>query len=148
PVPARRQSGTQTCGEQFQDAAHPQGWPYQEKVFGWIETPLTEPDGFTPRYPGTFDYSSQTGFFLAQPADEKMGDSWDQGASPQAQPCAPSSPPAPLQGHCWWNKPVTGVCTANPLQPCNPGPTAAAPSAEPTVAAPFPATCPNSLPAG
>jgi lysophospholipase L1-like esterase len=147
-VPARRQSGTQTCGEQFQDAAHPQGWPYQEKVFGWIETPLTEPDGFTPRYPGTFDYSSQTGFFLAQPAHNQMCDSSDQCDYSQAQPCAHSSAADPLQWHCWWNKPVTGVCTANPLQPCNPGHTAAAPSAEPTVADPFPATCTNSLPAG
>jgi lysophospholipase L1-like esterase len=140
--------GTQTCGEQFQDAASPQGWPYQEKVFGWIETPLTEPDGFTPRYPGTFDYSAQTGFFLAQPAHNQMCDSSDQCNYSQAQPCAHSSAADPLQWHCWWHKPITGVCTANPLQPCNPGHTAAAPSAEPTVADPFPATCTNSLPVG
>lgn len=139
--------GTQTCTRQFEDAASPQGWPYQEKVFGWIETPLPEPDGVTPRYPGTFDYSTQIGYFLAQPAHGQMCNSSDDCDYSQAQPCAHNASTDPLQWHCWWHEPVTGVCTADPDQPCHPGHTASSLSAEPQVTDPFPATCSNSLPA-
>ena len=142
-APAR---GQEVCRERFQDAASPQGWPYQEKVFGWIETPQTESDGSTPRYPGTFDYATQSGYFLNQPSHGQMCDSSDHCDYSQAQPCAYSSSADPLQWHCWWHNPVTGVCTAS--SPCHPGHTASASTAEPAVSDPFPATCSNSLPAG
>jgi lysophospholipase L1-like esterase len=139
--------GTQVCSKQFQDAASPQGWPYQEKVFGWIETPQNEPDGVTPRWPGTFDYTTQVGDFLAQPGHDQMCDSSDDCDYAQAQPCAHNASTDPLQWHCWWHEPVTGVCTADPDQPCHPGHTAASLSAEPGATDPFPGTCSNALPA-
>jgi lysophospholipase L1-like esterase len=138
--------GTQTCAEDSADAAHPAGWPYQEKVFGWIETPLTEADGLTPKYPGTYDYSTQTGFFLSQPAHGQMCDSSDHCDYTQPQPCSYSSASSPLFDHCWWHHPVTGVCTAS--SPCHQGHTASAVSAEPASSDPFPGTCTNTLPSG
>jgi len=126
----------------YGDAAHPQDWPYQEKVFGWIETPQLEPSGTVNKYPGTFDYVSQSGFFLYLPSTLDFC-----GLLPNS--CLPN----PLSGagscqradyHCWWH----GSTLLCPLTLCHGGVDTVADSApEPTVANPHPPVCSLDLPA-
>ena len=77
------------------DAAHPQNWPYQEKVFGWIEHPLPDAAG-NPLY-------ASLGSNLTRPGSYSAFCSLTQNS------CDPTRPSAPCQRsdlQCWWHAPV------------------------------------------
>jgi hypothetical protein len=105
----------------YADAAHPGWWPYQERVFGWIGTPLLRYDASA----GTTvpAYTPVTGY-LVQPLPQEF-------CSLSVDHCDPNdtsgnfcqyTASGPLQFHCWWNQPATiaGGCASgchadNPL---------------------------------
>jgi len=116
----------------YADASHPQDWPYQEKVFGWIESGQYESDGVTPKY-------TPTGYFLDQPGFYDFCDSSDNcNELNLVQPCGYNASTDPLQWHCWWHK-STGICLLNA---CHLGDwDYDVTQAEPSVANPFPSVC-------
>jgi hypothetical protein len=124
----------------YGDSVHGQDWPYQEKVLGWMETPVLEPDGSTPRYAGTFDYATQTGFFLDRPGRQAFctaASSCSPGAAGSGGTCARADL------HCWWHEPIS-IC---PGGRCHPGVDTVSDTApEPSVADPLPPVCESTLP--
>lgn len=121
----------------YADAAHPADWPYQERVIGFMESPLLD-------YKGRSSYAKPTniarGGLLALPGHDAF-------CVVSANECSPTYVNAadPTKSYCmrddrkcWWNQPVTHVdCSAN----CT---TSAFTYA---IADPEPATDPNYLPA-
>ncbi|MEQ4724153.1 hypothetical protein [Nonomuraea sp. B19D2] len=51
----------------FDDARHPQDWPYQEKIFGWMESGQQDLYDGGLKFEGTYDYATQTGALMALP---------------------------------------------------------------------------------
>jgi lysophospholipase L1-like esterase len=104
------------------DATHPQYWPYQEKVFGWIEDGLVDPNSPSgaSRFPGIGNVLNipKSVFFCSTTVNHcnpliigANGDS--------CQPGDPSCDPCPTEDfHCWWNAPVQW---ANCPNQCNTG---------------------------
>jgi hypothetical protein len=98
--------------DSYADAATPSEWPYQERVFGWMATPLLRynvADGATEAAYSTADQ------YLHQPPVTAF-------CSTKVDNCNPSDPnklycqyqaSGALQYHCWWHGPVTfaGKCT-------------------------------------
>ena len=131
----------------YNDAATPQNWPYQEKVFGWIESGQYEGDGVTLKYTPTYDYSSNAGYFLHLPGVYDFCNNTDNcTAANAAQPCGYSGG-GPLQWHCWWHEPAPvnfcgGACHGGSWS-------YSGVDSEPTAANPFPSVCDQSgLPYG
>ncbi len=125
--------------ETYADAATPQDWPYQEKVFGWIESGQMESNGSL-KYSPTYDYATGSGFLLDLPGIYAFCDS-SSNCSPLAftQPCGYSGA-GPLQWHCWWHQSVPSWCPVA----CNDGDwNATVSDPEPTWTAPnpFPSVC-------
>lgn len=91
------------------DAKTPNHWPYQERVFGWMEVPQLNGNGFL-KYRGTYDWDTNTGTFLNTPSA-----AWF--CSPTVNNCDPnklgdgtSNDPCPAEdSSCWWDQPVTWV---------------------------------------
>lgn len=128
----------------YDDAAHPQRWPYQEKVFGWAETSQLDPaDWESLKYPPTFDYESQSGYFLNLPFVFGLCDSSNHCNPFAAQPCGHSDDSDPLQWHCWWHNPIDNCWPS-----CHRVTEEALITAEPAVADPLPPVCQHQLPAG
>lgn len=103
----------------YGDASHPGDWPYQERVFGWMEVPLLDPYG-NARYPASYDWSAASGQLLSYPAYGAFCDS--------SNNCDPSlNDPCPaVDSSCWWDKPVTWTdCTVSGA--CEPESTTGAP---------------------
>lgn len=122
----------------YDDAAHPQDWPYQEKVFGWIESGQYESDGITLKYTPTYDYTTGTGFFLDLPGVYDFCDNSDNCDPLSAQPCGYNADTDPLQWHCWWHN-STSFCL---LGLCHSGDwDYTINDAEPTLTNPFPSVC-------
>ncbi|SIS10799.1 RHS repeat-associated core domain-containing protein [Microbacterium sp. RURRCA19A] len=116
----------------YADAAHPSSWPYQERIMGWMGSPII-------RY----------GYIAYDTPDYHGGNSWLQipGANSMCSAdnhCDPSNAAGGYCGlsdsECWWHQPVTWVtnCTST----CA---TAAyedgAGSTEPSYTDPYPPTC-------
>ena len=132
------------------DASTPQDWPYQEKVFGWMESaqfdPNYDPNNPTSpptdpiRYQGTYHWADGTGRFLALPPAGSF-------CSPSVNNCTPSAigsgdPCPPESSACWWNAPVQWAdCTAG----CTPDPSAGSP---PSPGAPEPPPTSRGIPCG
>jgi len=109
----------------YGDADHPQDWPYQEKVIGWMETPLHTLDG-SEAYNGTSEVGLIPGCcLLPKPLHTDMCDATDHCVPNQFcptidVPCSPAPAPAPEacqlnpgnntpndeQYHCWWHEHV------------------------------------------
>lgn len=124
----------------YGDAAHPAGWPYQEKVLGWIETSQVEPSGTATKFAGTADYAAQTGF-LTEPAHNDfcalLANSCLKGLDGSGT-CTRSD------YHCWWHDAWLGCglfCHHTVSTVADDAP-------EPGVGNPHPAVCDLSLPAG
>jgi lysophospholipase L1-like esterase len=87
------------------DASHPNDWPYQERVFGWMEVPLIGADGLLD-YRGTYDWPSGPGGFLDTPGP-------DQFCGKAVNTCQPGligtgSDPCPAEdGTCYWDAPAS-----------------------------------------
>jgi hypothetical protein len=83
------------------DARTPHNWPYQEQVFGWMETPLWSANG-SPMYTGV---ASHYGTFLGLPSHSAFCSTSRNSCSPtRSQPCTR----ADLE--CWWHSPVASWC--------------------------------------
>lgn len=123
----------------YGDAATPQDWPYQEKVFGWIESGQYEGDGVTLKYQPTYDYSTQTGYFLHLPGVYDFCDTSDNCAPGATQPCGYQTDGDPLEFHCWWHRQApTNFCAGE----CHTGFAEFGTTApEPVAANPFPSVC-------
>ena len=117
----------------YGDAAHPADWPYQERVLGWMGSPLLwggTPDYATPTYHGG-------GTWLKIPTYNSF-------CSPTANACDPGS--AGQSGtctlsnyECWWHAPASWVNCATLCATSSY--TVASGTAEPSAADPHPPTC-------
>jgi RHS repeat-associated protein len=115
----------------YADAAHPGDWPYQERVMGWMASPLIRYGYYgysTPDYHGTN--------WPQIPGINTMCDS-----SNNCNPADTSGANCTLADYeCWWHKPATWVATC--ATTCT---TSAyeygAGSTEPSYADPHPPTC-------
>lgn len=97
----------------YGDAAHPGDWPYQERVMGWMETPLLTYQG-SPSYPGIDPLDP----FLDLPSRSAFCTSTND-CSPTYHD--PSRPPGDISldfctrgdRKCWWHTPVSYItCNA------------------------------------
>lgn len=87
------------------DAANPQQWPYQEKVFGWMEVPLTVNGALD--YRGTYDWDTGTGSFLHLPGTAQFCNTTVNSCDPSA---IGSTDPCPAENSsCWWDAPAQWV---------------------------------------
>ncbi|WP_329587177.1 DUF6531 domain-containing protein [Kitasatospora sp. NBC_01250] len=118
----------------YGDAAHPADWPYQERVLGWMGTPLVRT--------GTHAYA-QANFnggsnWLNIPAFNTFctttANLCTPGASGQSGTCALAD------YECWWHAPVTWIPTCSTT--CSTSAYAVGPgSTEPPVTDPHPPVC-------
>ncbi len=113
----------------YDDAAHPGDWPYQEKVFGWMEVPLIYPVTGKYAYQGTLlepnDQFPGPGdqrdgaFELARPGRTDFCDP----AKDQCNPTAtangqPAATCGAVGSRCWWHYPATW-CGGALFSPCH-----------------------------
>ncbi|UOZ08473.1 RHS repeat-associated core domain-containing protein [Amycolatopsis sp. WQ 127309] len=94
----------------YADAAHPASWPYQERVLGWMASPLLRYGSrayATPEYHGGHNW--------VQPAPFTAMCSADNHCDPvNTNPTTPGASHCMLDDfQCWWHQPVTwiGTCT-------------------------------------
>ncbi|MFG2430831.1 NocE [Streptomyces sp. NPDC048590] len=101
-------------GDDYSHAAHPQDWPYQEKVIGWAARPISAmfaPGDFQPGYRAAWWTATDqrtlakppVGLFCdtsnnCDPSKIKEGDTGTNGA------CQLNNPADEFYLHCWWNK--------------------------------------------
>jgi hypothetical protein len=108
----------------YDDAAHPADWPYQEKVFGWMEVPIIDSLSGLYSYSGTLMYSHDgindqqfLPFELARPGRETFCDTvknqCDPAAAQGTEPCTR----ADLE--CWWHFPASWCNLL--INPCHTG---------------------------
>ncbi|MFD7534014.1 SGNH/GDSL hydrolase family protein [Streptomyces sp. NPDC059819] len=104
--------------DDYSHAAHPQDWPYQEKVIGWAARPISAmfaPGDMQPGYRAAW-WNSNTLRTGAKPANDLFCDSSDNcngskigdndSNSPGQGACQLDTPGSPVWLHCWWHKPV------------------------------------------
>jgi len=117
----------------YADASHPQDWPYQEKVFGWMETPFIDLHG-NPSYPSA-------GRLLLPPTFNTFCDPADNHCDPTRKTGDTSTWFCQLTDlHCWWHAPATWADCASGA--CHPGSFTIDPSAaEPATVDPHPPVC-------
>lgn len=97
----------------YADAAHPQWWPYQEKILGWMDVPLLDGGG-NESYAGV-------GRPLAQAGRTSLCGSQNH-CNPSTSPyCTLSSNTDPNQWHCWWHWSVTFDCSVQQNVACPAG---------------------------
>ena len=123
--------------DSYADAATPGDWPYQERILGWMESPL--------RFGSTPDYT---------PATLNGGETWMQVpafgsfCSTAGDDCTPpvgvTSGTCTLSDFdCWWHSPVTWIPNCSTTCATSPY-TVGAGSTEPAVTDPHPPTCTES----
>ena len=131
----------------YEDAAHPGNWPYQERIFGWMETPILDYQG-TPSYPEPTYASGKVQ--LAVPAYNLFcapGNTTGNECSPTHINPNPDLNYCTLASrHCWWHTPVTWVNCAT--QCAQSGFTLPTSALEPSKTNPHPPTCNSTLPTG
>jgi RHS repeat-associated protein len=89
----------------YADAAHPSGWPYQERIMGWMASPILRYGYYgynTPTYNGGSSWLQipPVSAFCDSSDDCNPGDS-------AKQYCSLSD------SECWWHKPVTWVASCS-----------------------------------
>jgi hypothetical protein len=106
-------------GDDYSDAAHPQDWPYEEKVMGWAARPISAmfgPGDFKPGYLPAWWNSNAERTAVKPPIDlfcdssnscdpSKIGD--DDSNDPGMGACTLDSGDSdtnPHWLHCWWDK--------------------------------------------
>lgn len=109
----------------YDDASHPGDWPYQEKVFGWMEVPLLNPTTGRYAYNGTIMYAHDgindqqpLAYELARPGRTDFCDPAKDQCDPTTVDGAghPSATCSAAGSQCWWHypaswcNPVTNVC--------------------------------------
>jgi lysophospholipase L1-like esterase len=125
----------------YNDASHPQDWPYQEKVLGWMETPLINLQR-QPSYPSGGRLVVPPSYnFLCDPVDDNCSRTYQPNPhDPTTWYCQSSN------FHCWWHTTASWVdCTTGACHPYHF--TITSPSApQPPTSNPHPPVC--TLPAG
>ena len=123
----------------YADAAHPGDWPYQERVMGWMGSPLLNYQGTasyaTPQYHGgsswlqipSFSSFCTTGGNDCDPTYINMG-------NPSLSYCTLSD------RECWWHTPVTWVASCSTTC-ATANYTVGSGSTEPATSDPHPPTC-------
>ncbi|GAA1965128.1 hypothetical protein GCM10009838_23240 [Catenulispora subtropica] len=102
--------------DSYGDASHPADWPYQERVFGWIENPIHDRKG-DPSYARPSYHTSSGQLQIPPPSD--FCDVTDNCSmtDPSGKVCVYGNLPStdPLYYHCWWHQPVNWVpdCASN-----------------------------------
>ncbi|ROQ36195.1 hypothetical protein EDD98_5278 [Streptomyces sp. PanSC19] len=116
------QHATDPSKDDYSHAAHPQDWPYQEKVIGWAARPISAmfaPGDFQAGYKGAWWNTNADRASAKPPIDlfcnasnncnpAKIGD--NDSNDPGLGACtldAGNSKTNPHWLHCWWNQPVT-----------------------------------------
>lgn len=132
----------------YADAAHPSNWPYQERVIGWMGSPII-------RY-GTKAYAAPTfqggKTWLQIPAFNSFCTLTDNNCDPvNTNPSNPGATHCMYDDfECWWHKPVTWAATCTTI--CATSPYAyTTGSTEPVYVTENPPTCtvdPEKVPAG
>ena len=129
----------------YADAEHPQDWPYQEKVFGWMETPILNYKGEASYGEPLYQYPKEQ---LTIPGYKTFCTLVDNKCNPNppagTYPCTYSQSGS-LQYHCWWHKAVTfencpSACATSFF-------TYSTTATEPTTSNPHPPACSSTLPA-
>ncbi|MFD8726198.1 SGNH/GDSL hydrolase family protein [Streptomyces sp. NPDC059629] len=114
----------------YEDAETPADWPYQEKVFGWMEVPIRSPLTWTASYEGTiqtFGNAERDGAYeLTRPGNTAFctvaGNQCDPTVCNRAangSHCDPATrdgngPCTRSDFECWWHSPVSWCTTAAP----------------------------------
>ncbi|GAA4835124.1 RHS repeat-associated core domain-containing protein [Luteimicrobium xylanilyticum] len=121
----------------YADAAHPADWPYQERVMGWMASPiirLSQPAFVTPTYHGGNTW-------IQLPAADTFCTTSNDCDPDYADPDDATHAGCTLADYeCWWHEPVTFVadcaatCATSSYQ-------YATGSSEPSYASPHPPTC-------
>ena len=94
----------------YADAAHPGSWPYQERVLGWMASPLLRYGSrayATPEYHGGKSWVQPAPFTTMCGADNHCDPVNTNPTTPGASHCMLDD------FQCWWHQPVTwiGTCT-------------------------------------
>lgn len=128
----------------YADAAHPADWPYQERVIGFMETPLIDYQG-NPSYPTPSGSSTQ---YLTLPdnnafctASDDCDPNYVDSSDPSLSYCTRAD------RMCWWHQPVNWVtdCASTCVKSVFTVPTTAT---EPANDNNYPPVCNSSLPTG
>jgi hypothetical protein len=123
----------------YADAEHPSDWPYQERVLGWMATPVHTYKGDA-AYPAVVPISSG-------PVVEPLGmPDRTLFCSIIVNNCSPNSPAgcALSDYHCWWNQPVSWPLDC--ATTCHVSPWTFADTApEPSSTNPWPPACNSDL---
>jgi lysophospholipase L1-like esterase len=118
----------------YADASHPQDWPYQERVFGWMHTPLIMPDGQQ-------GYTGVPSVLLDPPRTLfcDASNSCDPSGKTLTYCTLTGDPKGPTYYHCWWHKSVQWERCSTP---CVTGSFTVPSSApEPPNSRPYPPVC-------
>ncbi|MEV4325292.1 SGNH/GDSL hydrolase family protein [Microbispora rosea] len=103
----------------YGDARTPSHWPYQERVFGWIDVPQMDTRGYL-KYRGSYDWDDGVGRFLQVPGPTTFCDVGINYCLPGQ--VGGSSDPCPSEDTlCWWDKPVTWTDCATSCTTSTPG---------------------------
>jgi hypothetical protein len=85
----------------YEDAAHPANWPYQERIIGWMETPLLNYKGERSYEPST---SSTNGTWLQIPAFSTFCTASNNCSPKYKNPANESLDYCELESReCWWH---------------------------------------------
>jgi RHS repeat-associated protein len=87
----------------YGDAAHPSSWPYEERIMGWMGSPIVR-YGFTAYAPATFNGSST---WLQVAPYTEFCTAAGNNCNPSTYSCGYSD------SECWWHAPVTWVSSCS-----------------------------------
>ncbi|GAB3972988.1 hypothetical protein GCM10029978_051330 [Actinoallomurus acanthiterrae] len=99
----------------YDDASHPGDWPYEEKVFGWMEIPQIDSLSGLYSYAGTIEYAHDginderlDAYELARPGRTAFCDATRDQCDPSSTDGAgnPSATCHADGSRCWWHYPV------------------------------------------
>jgi RHS repeat-associated protein len=121
----------------YADAAHPANWPYQERIMGWMASPLLRGGQRVyakPDYHGGQRWLQIPGFTSFCTADNHCDPNTTNPTTPGASHCMLDD------FQCWWHQPVTWVADCSTTCATS-GYAVDGSSNEPSVADPHPPTC-------
>lgn len=141
--PPNRQSYLQTT---YGDAAHPGNWPYQERVLGWMGSPLIRMNSHayaTPTYNGGESWLQIPTFatFCTTAGDDctPPANAGGSGNCTATNPCEPGTCTL-ADSYCWWHLPVTYISTCSTTCATSAYAVGSG-SSEPSVSDPHPPVC-------
>lgn len=118
----------------YTDAAHPASWPYEERILGWMASPLFDPAGGRSYSPPTY-HGGNT--WLQVPAHSAF-------CSQANNKCDPANAGGGYctlaDFECWWHAPVSWIASCQTTCATS-GYTLGSGSTEPARSNPFPPTC-------